>query len=856
MSKTVIRLYDQFQPSHYILNLDPDRDKMTFKGSVIISGRKVKKPSKRLTIHQHGLKISHAHLVHHDKKGDREIKISRINHHDKFDEVRFHADEVIYPGNYTLSCEFSGKISRPMNGIYPCFFKYDKQDKQLIATQFESHHAREAFPCIDEPEAKATFDLTLTTPVDETVLANTPVKEQRTDNKKQITTFETTPKMSTYLLAFVYGDLKYLESKTKDGVVVRTYATPDQVKFTDFALDVAVKCLEFFNDYFAIDYPLEKCDFVALPDFASGAMENWGLITFREHTLLVDPANTSLPSKQYVAMVVAHELAHQWFGNLVTMRWWTDLWLNEGFATWISYLATDHMFPEWDVWTQYIVDEQQIAFRLDALEHTHPIEVPVNHPDEIRSIFDAISYEKGSSAIHMLHQYLGATTFRDGLRYYLKKHAYGNTDTVDLWHALEEISHKPIKEFMRVWTTLPGYPILLTDVEGGDVAIKQERFYLNPKLAKEPAQSPIWPVPLLAPLTGLKQLFDTRDDKYENIKTGSLKLNSSQSGFYRVHYNATHMEQLADLIKRGKVEPLDRLGLLSDTFETAKAGYGDTVDALHFLETYHNEDNAAVWDIIAASLASLRTVMDDEDLREAMKPYIRDLVADQLRRLGWTAKSKEPHFDQLLRPTILAMASLAEEPTVVKEALKRFKTLKKPEDLEPDLRAVVYGTAVRHGRHEEFNKLLKMHNVSTSGEERITIASALTGFKQPELISKALGLIKSDDVRLQDVSYWVAYSFMNRYAKQATWQWLTKEWKWLEKNLSSDLSFFRFPIFTARAYSDRAFLPDYKQFFNSVRTPALDRSIKQGVEIIEWQSAWKTRDGKEVLNFFKTRANS
>src|SRR6185369_11319931 len=218
------------------------------------------------------------------------------------------------------------------------------------------------------------------------------------------------------LLAFVYGEMDYLEAKTKQGVIVRTYATPDNVEITSFALETAVKVLDFFNDYFGIDYPLAKCDLIALPDFASGAMENWGCITFREHALLVDPNHTSLGSKQYVALVVAHELAHQWFGNLVTMRWWSDLWLNEGFASWIEYLAVDHLFPEWQMWTQFVVDEQQQALKMDALEHTHPIEVPVYHPDEIRTIFDAISYSKGASVIHMLHDYLGADMFREGLR--------------------------------------------------------------------------------------------------------------------------------------------------------------------------------------------------------------------------------------------------------------------------------------------------------------------------------------------------------------------------------------------------------------------------------------------------------
>ncbi|HEY5442482.1 MAG TPA: M1 family metallopeptidase, partial [Candidatus Saccharimonadales bacterium] len=299
MGKKVTRLYEQFQPEHYDLQLVPDRDAMVFSGTVTIKGKKVGRPSERITLHQKDLKITKATLVKHDKNGDKTLAIERINNQNSFDEVRLHAAEMVYPGNYTITLEFTGVITRPMNGIYPCYFKHDGKDKMLIATQFESHHAREAFPCIDEPEAKATFDLTLTTPAGEAVIANTPVKTQTAKGKQQVTTFETTPKMSTYLLAFVYGEMDYKEAKTKDGVLVRTYATPDNAQHTGFALDCAVKTLEFYNEYFAIPYPLPKCDFVALPDFASGAMENWGCITFREQALLVDPKNPSLHLKQW-----------------------------------------------------------------------------------------------------------------------------------------------------------------------------------------------------------------------------------------------------------------------------------------------------------------------------------------------------------------------------------------------------------------------------------------------------------------------------------------------------------------------------------------------------------------------------
>jgi puromycin-sensitive aminopeptidase len=819
---------------------------MTFSGRVTVKGKKTGRPSQRLTFHQKELKITLASIVKHDKKGDQDVAVSRINNQNSFDEVRLHVSEMVYPGNYTVTMEFEGKITKPMNGIYPCYFKHDDQEKMLLATQFESHHAREAFPCVDEPEAKATFDLTLETAAGETVIANTPVKTQKTSGQKQTTVFETTPKMSSYLLAFVTGEMGYKEAKTKDGVLVRTYATPDNVGHTEFALECAVKTLEFYNEYFDIPYPLAKCDFIALPDFASGAMENWGCITFREQALLVDPQNTSLHLKQWVANVVAHELTHQWFGNLVTMRWWTDLWLNESFASWMSYLAVDHLFPGWQVWTQFIADEQSLGMRLDALENTHPIQVEINHPDEIRTIFDAISYEKGASVLLMLHDYLGADNFRDGLRVYLKRHAYGNTDTIDLWKALEEVSKKPVQEFMGAWTGQSGFPIVRADIREDGETLTQERFCLNPAADKE---KDIWPVPL-SKGDGLTIIRATTEVTFSNKPPeGVAYLNPGHTTFCRVIYNSAHLERIVTILPG--MAATDRYGLLSDAFEAAKAGYAPTVDALKLLEAYRGEDNVIVWGAISDALGSIRNVMQDEDLRGAMKPYICQLVQTQLKRLGWEERKEDSHFDRLLRPIILSLASFGEDKDVVAEAKQRFAAAKKSEDIHPDLRGVVYGTVARTGGPAEFDKLLEMHNASQSSEERVTLAGALTGFKQPELIERALQLITSDDVRLQDASYWVAYSFGNRHAKKAAWQWIQEHWDWLEDNMGSDLSFYRLPNYVARAFSDETFLPEFKKFFESHMSTAFERPVKQAVETIQWQAAWKQRDLTAVKKYFK-----
>jgi aminopeptidase N len=453
----------------------------------------------------------------------------------------------------------------------------------------------------------------------------------------------------------------------------------------------------------------------------------------------------------------------------------------------------------------------------------------------------------------MLHEYLGPDIFRDGLRHYLSRHKYGNTDTVDLWQALEEISGKPVKNFMHAWTSQPGFPLLETNVVEDRLELVQQRFFLNPEHSELPPET--WPIALLATNDKVPELMTESSESVMSHELHDIKFNRRQSGFYRVTYNPTHLQRMGELIKRGHLEPQDRLGILSDVFEAAKAGKSDTADALHFLGAFEQEDNNAVWDVIAMSIGAVRNVMDDEELREDMKPFIRKLTARQLQRLGWEGNDSEPYFDKLLRPTILSLASAADEPTVVKEALARFETMNKPEDVHPDIRGAVYGTAVRHGDVKTFEKLFTFHENSNLSEERTALAGALTGFKQPELVDRALGLIKTESVRLQDASYWIAYSFMNRFAREKTWAWMQENWDWLAENLGTDLSFYRFPMYAANAFSRREFLEDYKAFFLPRREPAFERSINQGIEVLQWQSAWRERDLKEVEAFFRHQAD-
>jgi len=848
--KQVKRLFNQFRPVSYQLKLEPSKQTMKATGRVEILGFKVGRPSQRITLHSKNLDIKSISLFQLDKRDNsHKVNVTRHLYHRSYDELRIHSDETIYPGKYKLVIDYQFKISRQMSGLYPSFYDHNDVKEIILATQFESHHAREVFPCIDEPQAKAIFNLRLVADKDEVVLANCGIASQKPagkDSNQVVYTFKPTPIMSSYLLAFVIGKLDCVKGVTNNGVKVAVYSRPNQCQFTDFALTTAIKTLEFFNDYFAIDYPLDKCDLVALPDFASGAMENWGLITFREQALLVDEKNISTSMKQYVANVIAHELTHQWFGNLVTMEWWNDLWLNESFASLMSYVAVNDQFPEWDVWTQFINDEQVPALRLDSLKSTHPVSVDISHPDEIRTIFDNISYEKGASVLFMLLKYIGEDKFQSGLRHYLTNFSYKNTKSVDLWNSLSEVSKIDVSSFMDPWIKQPGYPILNVAHSSKDkINLTQQRFYLDPTIARDDA---VWPIPLFTEATNK----DMVKDKVTTLLTTNnfqYLINVGQLGFYRTIYENELNDQLINRINDYSLSDIDRLSILANSFEAAKGGYTSTTQSLNLLAHYQDETNLLVWECIASNISSLRLVMDNEELREKMKPFIVNLAIKQYHRLGWRASKSDTYFDIMLRPIIVSLMAMADH----QDAIDKIQSLfahKDEKSIDPNLRSVVYSKMAQLGNVDVFNELLKMYDNSDNSEEKITIAAAITNFKQPELIDRALALIKSDHVRLQDVAYWISYSLSNRHAKDKSWQWIKDNWQWLEENLGDDLSFYMLPRYVARVYSNAAFINEFKDFFHSHMSDGFIRPLAQAIETINWQSEWKKRDLDSIKTFF------
>lgn len=850
------RLFEGFAPANYRLELYPDRNTKTVKGTVTITGQKTGRPSQRLTFHQHGLTITEATVTRFEKKGESQFTVQRISHHKTYDEVRLHTDDMLYPGSYSVTLKFTGKVQDSMHGIYLSHYEYEGRKQTIVSTQFESHHAREAFPCIDEPEAKATFDLTLISPAGEVAISNTPVKNQREQDGMLMTAFETTPKMSTYLLAFVYGDLQYKQTTSANGIDVRVWSTKvHPLASLDFALDTAKGAIDFFEEYYGVPYPLAKSDHVAIPDFSSAAMENWGLITYREPFLLVDPKTTPQSGKEYVCLVIAHELSHQWFGNLVTMKWWDDLWLNESFANVMEYVATDALHPEWKVWNSFVTQEGLAAFRRDSIAGVQPIKTEVRHPDEISTLFDpSIVYAKGGRLLNMLMQYIGEETFRKGLKAYFTAHAYGNTTGNDLWQALGEASGKDVAAFMNPWLEKSNFPVIDVEQHETSLRISQSHFLLD----RSKADDRVWPVPLLSDTPEVPSLLEVNTTTVTLPVTDFVRLNKGSVGHYIVNYTVPeHAAAIADLVTSKKLGIAERLMLLSDSAMLARAGTSSFAATLELLERYREEDNDPVWDIMALVIADARRFIDeDTELENAIKHMIRELIQAQYDRLGWREAPHEPSQDTKLRATIIGLGVYAGHDDIINHALALFESYKEDAQLVPaELRSIVFGAAVRKNIDGAFEYLLALDESTQNVDLKQDVLAALTLVKEQNQVQTLLGRLKdTSKVRQHEVDHWIVYLLRNRYARPQAWDWLRSNWDWIDKTFGGDKSYDYFPRFAASAFNTRQLLKEYKAFFEPLKDNiALNRNIVMGVEEIENRVSWLERDLGSVTSYFTSR---
>ncbi|KAF2683245.1 hypothetical protein K458DRAFT_389854 [Lentithecium fluviatile CBS 122367] len=850
------------KPVHYDLTLEPDFDKFTYEGSVTVD-LDVVEDSTSITLNTIDLKVHSAKVT----AGDHVISSSpELAHDEDAQTTKVSFDQTLPGGSKaSLTMTFTGTLNDNMAGFYRSSFKAaDGSTTWMATSQMEPTDARRAFPCFDEPALKSEFTVTLVADDKMTCLSNMDVVSEKsvdskiTGGKRKAVTFSKTPLMSTYLLAFVIGELNYIETNSFR-VPVRVYAPKDRnIEHGRFSLELAAKTLDFYEKTFASPFPLPKMDMIAIPDFSAGAMENWGLVTYRVVDLLIDEKVSGASVKQRVAETVQHELAHQWFGNLVTMDFWDGLWLNEGFATWMSWYSCNVFYPDWKVWEGYVTDNLASALSLDSLRSSHPIEVPVKRADEINQIFDAISYSKGSCVLRMISKYLGEETFMEGIRRYLKKHAFGNTQTGDLWAALSDASGKNVEQVMDIWTKHVGFPVV-TVTEGSDsIHVKQNRFLRTADVKPEEDKT-LYPIFLgLRTKDGIDHdlaLF-SREADFKLKDMDFFKLNADHSGIYRTSYSPERLRKLGLAAKEGLLSVEDRAGMIADAGALAASGYQKTSGILSLLDSFKSESNFVVWQEISGRVSVLRSAwqFEDQAVKDALKTFQLKLTQDKAHELGWTFTENDGHIEQQFKAMMFGTAGVAKDETIVKASFDMFNKFKSGDHsaIHPNLRGSVYAIVLSNGGKEEYDVVLDQAINAKTSDERNTAMRSLGRAKSPELIQRTLALSLSDDVKAQDIYLPISSLRTHPEGIKALWAWVKDNWAELEKRLPPSLSMLSSVVsITTSSFTRQEHIKDIEAFFAEKSTKGFDKALAQSIDAISAKAAWIDRDSEDVKSWLK-----
>ncbi|KAF8246649.1 hypothetical protein K440DRAFT_655076 [Wilcoxina mikolae CBS 423.85] len=852
------------KPTHYELDLyNLNFDKFTYDGVVKISLQLQEKTnsisvnSKELTLTEGSVYVEGTTVKVSEISYDKESEVAKLSL----------AEEIPSEGTGFLTIKFCGTMNQEMAGFYRSAYKNPEGNNDwMYSTQFESCDARRAFPCFDEPNLKASFDFSIVVPESYTALSNQPEKDCQSlgDGLKKVT-FVTAPKMSTYLYAWACGEFEYIEAFTdreyegRGKLPVRVYTTKGLVEQGRFALENARLIVDYFSEIFKIDYPLPKVDLLAVHEFSHGAMENWGLITYRTTAVLFDEKTSDARYKTRVAYVVAHELAHQWFGNLVTMDWWSELWLNEGFATWVGWLATDKFHPEWDVWGQFVTESLQTAFQLDSLRGSHPIEVPVKRAKEIDQIFDHISYLKGSGTIRMLSSYLGVETFLNGVSNYLKKHAYGNATTEDLWAALGEEAGTDVAAFMRNWIKTIGFPVLTITEQLGQITVRQNRF-LSTGDVKPEEDTTTWWVPIMlneeAYTASSEKVaaLTTKETTVKNLDTKHYKLNYGQNGFYRVNYPAERLTKLGEI--RGKLSVSDRVGLIADAAAMAFSGLGTTAGLLGFLDALKDEQSYLVWAGITEQLGKLRSLFAESspEIKDGIKKFTLDLVSPTVERIGWEFQPGEDFLTGRLRALLISTAGTVGHKGVIAEAQRRFKAYTAGDNsaIHPSLRLAIFRIAVAEGGQEALDAILKEYTSTKTVDGREICLASLGRAREPAVIKQVLAFMLSDKVKVQDKHTPAISLSNNSSARHALWEFIQENWEEIYRQMSGNMVVLdRFLKNSLNKFSSRKTLEEIQKFFEGKDNTGYDKGLGTVKDSIEGNAGYVERDGEKVREWLK-----
>ncbi len=872
------RLPSTVRPRRYELLLSPDLDAGTFSGEVLIEADATEAVG-AIVLNAAELAVSEARVTggapgrpggapggQPGRPGGAPGGDARISLDASAERLTLALPEPLGPGPLDISITFQGTLNDKLRGFYrSTFIDTSGASRTIATTQFEATDARRAFPCFDEPDAKAVFAVTIDVPEGLDAFSNGHVvsEEPLPAGGRRLRFSETIP-MSTYLVAFVVGPLVATDPLDVDGTPLRVVHVPGKEDLTSFALEAGAHALRFFTELFGIPYPASKLDLVAIPDFAFGAMENLGCVTFRESALLVDPKRASRLELERVADVISHEIAHMWFGDLVTMRWWHGIWLNEAFATMMELLCVDHFRPEWQRWVSFGT-EREVAMATDALHCTRPVEYPVGPPEEAQGMFDVLTYQKGASVLRMLERYLGADAFRDGIRRYLSAHALSNTDTEDLWDAIEDVSGEPVRAVMDTWIRQGGFPLVRVAADPGrkdHLLLSQEPFCYAPPDG-DSAIGTAWRVPVIGRVlthdgptqqqpagagepdgpgwparhAEVRMLLGPEPETLET-PGGALVLNAWGSGFYRVEYSPDLATELYS--RYHELDALERFNLLGDSWAASVAGRASIESFLELATLLAREEDPDVWAQVTGALGFLDHALDGT-AREALARFVRRLAGPAFEQAGWEPRRGEPERAATLRAMLLGLLGTVGQDEGVRLECARLHqaAVSGTAALDPDLASPIVATLAACGGISEFETFVDLYRRASTPQEEVRYLYALAGFENPELSERAFDMAMGE-VRTQNAPFLVQLLLANRASGPATWHRVKEHF---------DELLDRFPPNTLPRMlegvkplcRDPALVADIRGFLGDHPLPAGQRSVDQTLERLAVNAAFASR---------------
>jgi puromycin-sensitive aminopeptidase len=831
-------------PRRYALSLTPDLAAATFEGSVDVDVD-VAEATREVVLNAIELEIDQAWVTTGGRRVDAAVTVD-----DETERATLTLDEDLPPGDAVVSLRFRGLLNDKLRGFYRSTFTDDEGVERVIATtQFEATDARRAFPCWDEPDLKARFAITLYLDEHLHAVSNAEVASDEVVDGRRRVRFAETMTLSTYLVAFIVGPLEVTEPVDVAGTPLRLLCPPGKLHLTPFGLEVAEFSLRYLADYFDIPYPGDSMDLVAIPDFAFGAMENLGCITFRETLLLADPEHTTQGELQNIVDVIAHELAHMWFGDLVTMKWWNGIWLNEAFATFMELKITDAFRPEWERWVGFGL-ARSTAFDTDSLQTTRPIEYPVVSPADAEGMFDVLTYEKGAAVVRMLEQYLGEEEFRAGLRKYMANHQYGNTETTDLWDAIEEATGEPVRRIMDTWIFQGGFPIISVEaLEGGrQLRFSQDRFQYLP----DDQDTTRWAVPLqiryaltsgaVVRATALLEDDELVLDLPEPVAW--VVANADGHGFYRVRMSAPLREAL---VAEGTsvLSDVERYGLVDDTWASVLAGTTPAADYLALADGFGEEHDVSVWRRLLNGVEQIERLMEG-DARVALQARVRALVGPALDHIGWDDRPGDGDRDRELRGLLIGtLANLGADPTArtrVRDLFERYCA--DADSVEPNVAAAVVRATAAMAGPTEVDMMIERFQHGNTPQEELRFLYALSEVRDPDQMARVLELSMTPAVRTQNAPFLIAACIANRDNGAQAWKLVHDRWGEMNDRFPSN-SIVRM-LSGMRSVNDPALATDIEAFTAEHPVPQAKQTLQQHLERLRVNVALRAREAARL----------